>query len=948
MADRAPLEPSSLKGRIAQAVALWKKPDGWSLTTHLTLLAVAIMVPLLCLAGLSLHNHIEAARQGLYQDAQRVADNLTANIEREMASVMTLLNVLAQDTAFDRQEYNALYMRAKEGLKGRRGFVVLFGTDSKPVFSTRFPYGMPLPDSVDDGSAAKAIATKHPMLSNLFYGRAAQRRLFVAIVPIIRGDEVVGRLQLALEPKDLTDAVIPVGLEPSWGFSIADRNFIYVASSDPRLYQTGQPVQHSIVSRMKTDAGQFSATAENGEPLLTAYRRSAQFGWTAFATMPVALVEQPLGTVWRKFFLFGAFAFMISLLAAYGLSRAMARPIRQLTGAAAAFGEGDIVPPLHSSLWEANLLSSTFSDAASQLRRRTTALAESERRFRLFAEQTPDVIWFADLDKHSIDYVSPAFQAISGLTSAEIAHMESWRSAVHPDDLADFDKRFVGPLQDSVQCEYRICRPDGQVRWVRDLRFPLELIDGNPRIVAGILRDITERRDAVYALKAAQAEAEARLEELENLYRSAPIGLALMDREFRILRLNNFLAAMREGPPEEFAGRPFFEAFPELEEGARHHCADVLKTGVSVRDLELETHKQDVSGSQYLLAHFYPVQGTDGAVSGIGAILENITERKRTEQVLDRLAAIVYAANDAMFSFAPTGRIQNWNPAAQNLFQYTEAEAVDRSFSMLFPPGDGDDYQQLLRAWNAGESLRLDTELRRKNGDMFQASVSIAPIKEGARTIAISTTIEDITERRRSEKRQLLMNRELSHRVKNTLAVIQAMARHTLRSSPDPAVFSAAFEGRLRALAISHSLLTSSEWEGAEIGELAREQLSPHIQAVGQLRLDGPKLLIPPGMATSLGLVLHELGSNAAKYGGLSTPEGSVTLKWQVLPAAPHKTLRVEWTERGGPKVTPPPRKGFGSVLIENSGKVEQSYDPGGLRCAIEMPLMEQRSSRTF
>ena len=154
----------------------------------------------------------------------------------------------------------------------------------------------------------------------------------------------------------------------------------------------------------------------------------------------------------------------------------------------------------------------------------------------------------------------------------------------------------------------------------------------------------------------------------------------------------------------------------------------MLKTGIAVRNIELETHKQDASGPQYLLAHFYPVQVKDGAVSSLGVILENITERKRTEQVLDRLAAIVRAANDAMFSFAPTGRIQNWNPAAQNLFHYTEAEAIDRGFSMLFPDGNDDDYQQLLQAWNAGESLRLNTDLRRKDGETFQASVSIAPI----------------------------------------------------------------------------------------------------------------------------------------------------------------------------------------------------------------------------
>jgi PAS domain S-box-containing protein len=920
---------------------------GWSLTTHLTVLAIAIMVPLLFLAGLSLRNHIEARRLALYQDAQHMADNLSANMEREMASVLTLLNVLAQDTAFDRKEFNTLYTRAKEGLKGRKGYVVLFGLDTRPLFSTRFPFGMPLPEPVDDGSAEQVMKTKHPLVSNLYFSRAAQRRVFSAIVPILRDDKVVGRLQLALEPQDLTEAVMPVGASPSWQYSLADRRFTYVTSSDPGAYEAGQPVQRSIVGLIKDDAGQFRAEIDAGRPLLTAYRTSPLIGWTAFVTAPLASVEQPLSEVWHKFTYIALAAFALSLIAAYAFSLAMARPIHRLTGAALAFGEGNEVPTLHSSLLEANVLSSALSEAAAQLKGRTRALTESDRRFRLFAEQSNDVIWFADPEKGSIDYVSPAFEAISGRRCGDLVSIASWREAVHPEDQAEFDKQFGGVLHSNAQYEYRLLRPDGAKRWVRDARFPLDLTAGRPRIVAGILRDITGRKEAIDALTSAQAEAQARLEELETLYSSAPIGLALMDRDCRLLRLNAFLATLGGKSLEEANGKLFFAVFPELESVAKSHCEEVIKTGIPARNIELEVYERELGTSQYMLANFYPIQ-VKGGVTGVGAILENISERKRTEQVLARLAAVVYAANDAMFSIAPTGRIQNWNPAAQQLFQYAEAEAIDRNFSMLFPEGKDDDYQELLRVWEAGESLRLNTEFRRKDGTLFQGSVSIAPIKDRERVIAISTTIEDITERRRSEKRQLLMNRELSHRVKNTLAVIQAMARHTLRSSPDPAAFTAAFEGRLRALSIAHNLLTSSEWEGAELSELAREQLAPHLSGAGRLRLDGAPLLISPGMATSLGLVLHELGSNAAKFGALSVPNGSVTLKWRVSPSTPHKTLTIEWIENGGPAVHPPKRKGFGSVLIENSGKVEQHFEAGGLRSVIHMALMEQVPQRSF
>jgi PAS domain S-box-containing protein len=928
---------------------LRQQRDGWPLSLHITLLTVVIIIPLLMLAGLTISGHIATTRQSLHQDTQKVADGVVVSIEREVSSVMTLLNLLAQDTAFDRGEYEALYTRAKEGLKQRKGYVALVNREGKPLFSTRFEYGTPLPVNPADMTGDRVIETGRPMVSNVYFGRAAQQEVFGIIVPILRGGHAVGRFHLVLTPADFIEVVNPSGIVADWTYSIADRNLAYVLSSDPGNYPTAAPVKKEIVDRITADSGQFRVMTPAGEPLLMAYRKSSLTGWTAFSATPVALAEQPLMRLWRNFVLAGTALLAISLLAAYAFSRAMALPIQSLAQAAAAFGEGHDMPVLHSTLREANLLSSAFSHAAIQLRGRSQALTESERRFRLFAGQTNDVIWFADVDRGRFDYVSPAFEAISGRPAAQIVTLQHWRSMVYPDDISIFEPPSPDDFDAGELREYRISRPDGELRWVQDTRFPLEAAPDKPRIMAGILRDVTARKAAVNALKSAQAEAEARLEELENLYRSAPIGLALLDAECRVVRLNAFLAAMSTRPADPFTNRPFFEMFPQLEEAAKPRCEQVLQDGIAVSNLEIETDRQAAGGPQYFLAHFYPIHLKSTGMSGIGVILENITERKRTAQVLARLAAIVYAANDSMFSFAPTGRIQNWNPASEILFQYGEDEAVGRPFSMLFPQGGDDDYQKLLKAWEMGESLRLDTDMLRKDGSVFPASISIAPIRSGgSRPIAISTTIEDITERRNWEKRQLLMNRELAHRVKNTLAVIQAMARHTLRTSADPAAFTAAFEGRLRALSISHNLLTSSQWDGVEIGEVIREQLAPHGIGGARFRLDGPPIMIPPGMVTSLGLVLHELGTNAAKYGALSAPGGNVTLVWRVLPSSPHKMLAIEWTERGGPTVQPPTHQGFGSVLIDSSGKVARFFEPEGVRCTIEMPLMEGGEGRAY
>ena len=207
--------------------------------------------------------------------------------------------------------------------------------------------------------------------------------------------------------------------------------------------------------------------------------------------------------------------------------------------------------------------------------------------------------------------------------------------------------------------------------------------------------------------------------------------------------------------------------------------------------------------------------------------------------------------------------------------------------------------------------------------------------------IGISATLRDISERKKSEEYEILLKRELSHRVKNSLTVIQSIAHHTLSSTPEPEVFVRAFEGRLQALATAHDILTMANWSGAEFRALARQQLAPFIsEDHSRLALDGPSIVVQPETATSLALILHELATNASKYGALSVPTGSVSLAWRVDDFDNLPRLHITWREIGGPLVKPPTRRGFGSQLIERSGvRVQQNYKATGLVCDLEIAL---------
>jgi PAS domain S-box-containing protein len=205
----------------------------------------------------------------------------------------------------------------------------------------------------------------------------------------------------------------------------------------------------------------------------------------------------------------------------------------------------------------------------------------------------------------------------------------------------------------------------------------------------------------------------------------------------------------------------------------------------------------------------------------------------------------------------------------------------------------------------------------------------------------------DITERQRHEQRQRLLLNELNHRVKNTLTTVQSLAAHTLRTSHDLQDFRRAFESRLLALSKTHDLLTAQQWEGASLTQLIEFELEPYISTGDRSRLTikGKDIQLPPKYAVALGLSIHELATNAVKYGALSAAQGKIEVSWQRVDVMGVPHLKIAWTESDGPPVAPPKRLGFGSRLIERSigfelqGKVKPIFEPDGLRVQMDFPL---------
>jgi PAS domain S-box-containing protein len=312
------------------------------------------------------------------------------------------------------------------------------------------------------------------------------------------------------------------------------------------------------------------------------------------------------------------------------------------------------------------------------------------------------------------------------------------------------------------------------------------------------------------------------------------------------------------------------------------------------------------------------------------------------------LAAIVSSSPSAVVSLSPDGVIRTWNDAATRLFGYSPSEVIGRPVSILAADNTREGFDKLYSSVRSGSTVHADVVRRHKDGRLLDVSANIAPMYDDAgRVVGISSINRDIGERKARERHIEFLMRELAHRSKNMLAVVQAIAGQTARSSPSMEEFQVRFSHRVGAMARSQDLLVARNWQGAPMGELVRAQLAPFDdETFSRIAVAGPELELKPDAVHSLTLALNELATNAAKYGALSVPEGRVAIAWQLRDGAGTATPRfhMSWRESNGPPVTPPARKGFGHVVISQMvasslrGEVTLDYAQGGLSWAIDTP----------
>lgn len=386
------------------------------------------------------------------------------------------------------------------------------------------------------------------------------------------------------------------------------------------------------------------------------------------------------------------------------------------------------------------------------------------------------------------------------------------------------------------------------------------------------------------------------------------------------------------------------ETWDELEPMLRR-VADLGET-VSAKDRAFTIDRGAGSETIFMDISLSPVRDGDGSVIAVFAVMSETTDRVEHEANLRRLASIVSSSDDAILGIDLDLFVTDWNGGAQRLYGFRREEIIGQPVTMLIPPDRVDEEARIIERIKAGGRVEPHETVRmRKDGRPVEVSLSVSPIHDArGRIVGASKIARDISDRKAAERAQKVLTAELNHRIKNLLATVLAIARQSFKNVADLDAARASFEARLMNLAKAHDLLTSGNWQEADIADVVRNALAPF--ASNRIKIEGPRLNLQPKAAVALALILHELATNAAKYGALSCANGRADVTWRTADWQGQPGFLLEWRESGGPQVTAPTREGFGSRLLASmvlqlGGTHELNYDPAGVRCRIEAPVSD-------
>lgn len=583
-------------------------------------------------------------------------------------------------------------------------------------------------------------------------------------------------------------------------------------------------------------------------------------------------------------------------------------------------------------------------DISARMAAEERLLAQQEL-LRTVVGSTPDLVWAKDrhgritlANTATINTLGDGEASrILGRHAADIFHDPALARKMDEDDTRIMTRGEPETIEEELNLS-------GQHYILQTVKAPLLDGSGAVRGVVGVSRDVK-----------AQREAERRLAEqkalLEAIGASSPDLIFAKDRNLRMIYANPATLDYLGKTANEVLGHVSEELTSDRGAGESHSSNDrqVMESGVTAVFDEAATLP---NGRNVIYrSRKSPLRDASGRIIGTVGVAVEITETRAIEAALreseERLAAALNAGQLGVFDHDPASGATKWDAKLREIWGVGEEEIITRAiFQGGIHPEDWPAVENAIaEAMKADGDGRYRAEYRvtnrRHGGTRWVQAEGNMMFRNGA-PVRFVGTVQDITERKRSELQIHMLMREVNHRSKNLLAVVQAIANQTSIKS-DPRTFARRFTERLQGLAASHDLLVNNAWQGIDLAELVGSQLA-HFRDLVRKRIlfDGPDMRITPAAAQALGMALHELATNAGKYGALSGENGDVTISWQVENTQEPPLFRMTWVESGGPPVTAPAQKGFGTRLLAEmtelalQGKVHVDYAKSGFTWAVE------------
>ncbi|HSP25781.1 MAG TPA: PAS domain S-box protein [Saliniramus sp.] len=934
---------SGASGRPASSAG----KQGRSLAWHLAMFGTGLLVPTFIFIAILMWQVAASERARYEGDARAIAQDVAAIVDGQLTGLLATVRALATDPGLAGPDYAAFEARAQRSLAEDRASVVLVDVEGRLLAQSGAH--LDAAGAAGLGPQLRDMILAGQTVSNLISDADGMHRVAVLAPAAVRPDGT--SLALLVPPSILLAIPRSSILEKSFQAALFDREGYMIAHSGDGEAVVGSLRLHELTLAMTET---FTITMQ-GEPMIAGFSRSLVSNWTVLSMVPRAIARAPIVRTLTALVALGLALLTLVALFTFIFGRRAVTVAGNLRAAAASLGRGGMPDFRSSPVREANEVGEALSAAAIGLRERETALRENAAYLRRVLDNLPLFVGVLDLDGTLVE-INAAPLKLTGLTREDLIGRKFWECQWWQSDL-DVPAR----IREAVEA----------AREGRTSRFDVGALVRNGKVIIADFQ-IAPLRDAkgkVIALIPSAIDVNERERATRDLRESAErLRLALeagqlggwdLDIESSICIYSQRTCDMFGLTNPRITQDKFRELLhPDDRATVSSAIRRTVEEGAPYQ-AEFRLVRPD-GEMRWIASQGLLRRNADGRPERIIGVHRDISARRRREEELQRsmelLRIIGETTPDLIVVKDARARYLFVNPAMARILGKDEAAllgatsldgSLDQQEAALLHAND-------LRIMEEGRSQTIEESITipgvAANAGATRTFLSTkTPMRDRlGETIGLVGVSTDITDRKRAEERQALMVRELHHRVKNSLATVQAIANSTARTATDIDSFREAFNQRVISLARTHTLLAENSWGVIPLRELMAAELDPY-GGGDEMRvtLEGPEVALPSDVALSLGMAVHELTTNAFKYGALSSPGGSVAVVWRIETKDGSRQLRLTWIETGGPAVVQPSRQGFGSRLLRHmlggqfNGEVEMTFEPDGLHFSVTIPLVE-------